>query len=647
MRPLNSDSPLKKANVLFRNGDYSSALELYLEIRNRDPHLRAIIEGNIKIAELRAQKKADSKSKVSTDGKTFVGIASIPSRHACLERTVGSLVDQVDGIGIYLDNYDAIPAWAESYGSKIKFERSQDQARDLGDAGKFFWIDGFKGYYFTCDDDLIYPHDYVARLIESIEKRKGPVAVGWHGSLVLEPFESYYDSSSRRVFSFGAARPEDTPVHILGTGCLGFHTSHLKVSLDDFKTPNMADVYFALLAQEQCIPLLVIKHEKGEIAELPSSQVVSINKHSSEGIEESRHNTKALQTALVKARRWTLNLSDKSLKIGIIGRFSTNQKGGIFKSSKLLIENLRSLGHEVEECCISDENKLNSFLEVGASFDFILAYAPDPNRPDFGSLLDKVRRLAEKGVVCAVNFSVNLQEERSGWIVKTVREINSGFSAPRVFLAAFSNSTSLIHNLKEIDPYIVVIPKTLDPGEFSGKEYCEREGIFLGDLAKLTNSSLTFGEAKKWIEQIRVKLPHVNIYALKHYHTDKKLLDYIKVMPYQKDGIAQMLGKFRLCVCLTPGATFEMIPVEAAMQGTPVIHRLMPQSLSEYISPSGIQVSTPEELGEMCLRVYEREDIWKRLSSSSGSLHNSLHIKNISASIEIGIRKAIFRSKAK
>lgn len=631
----------KKANELFRNKEYEKALAAYIDINKSSEfgEFSEFIEFNINLA----------KGKVNGQGggrcAKFAGIASIPSRSDCLQKTIDSLINQVDTIGVYFDGYLEVPSWVLKYGEKIKIARSQDQNRDLGDAGKFFWVDEFDGYYFTCDDDLIYPCDYVEKIISCIEEINKPVVVGWHGSIILSPFDNYYDAKSRRVFSFGASRPQNTPVHVLGTGCLGFNTKDIRISLSDFKTPNMADVYFAIVAQSQNIPLLVIRHAKGEIIEQEHTQVISINKISANSVKGSRHNTKELQTQLVKERSWRLNLPDRRLSIGVVGRFKTNSKGGIFKSSRLLVENLQYLGHEVREYCTSDDNDLDKLVANSGSFDFVLVYAPDPERPDFASLIDKVKAIAAKGVPCAVNFSFNLQLDRSKWIVEKVKELNAIYSKPRIFLAAFTNATQYLHSLEAIKDYVVCIPKTLDPGDFKNRDFLEREGIFLGDLAKLTDQKLTFGDSRKWIEQIRTRLPHVNIYALKHYHTDKHLLDYLKILPFEKNGLSDVLSRFRICVCLTPGATFEMIPVEAAMLGTPVVHRAMPQSLSEYISPFSVEVNTPFELGEVCLRIYEREDIWSRLSNACAASYDSLKIENISAAIEIGIRKAIFRSK--
>lgn len=644
---INND--LACANNLLRSGQYEEALNYYSRLKESKPWLSDIIDFNINLCRKKIEclvELSHFQPKIRTKG-IYVGIASIPERESALCQTIQSLINQVDYIGVYLDGYQCTPKFLESFGKKVSCIHSSEVGRDLGDAGKFLWIENHDGYYFTCDDDLIYPNDYVSRTIECINSYKSAVVVGWHGSYIMEKFHNYYDKNSRRVLTFGSQRAKNTNVHILGTGCLGFNTSSINVKLEDFKTPNMADVYFAILGQVQRVPFILIKHERGEILEIEASQSVSINKHSASNIVGSRQNTKDIQNRLVKNQSWRLFRPDRSLRITIIGRYNTHQKGGIFKSSSLLAKHLRILGHKVDEICCSDTTKLTALKSGDAQSDFILAYAPDPKRPDFGELLDVISAQANKGVVCAVNFSINKVSERSKWIKDNILLFNKDFSAPRIFVAAFTNSSSLIDSdLAAISEYIVTLPKTLDPGVSSNKNYHQRQGIFLGDLAKLVNNDLVFGDAKKWIEQIRVNLPHVDIYAVKHYNTDKVLLDYLKILPYSADGISDVLSSIRLCVCLTPGATFEMIPVEAAMLGTPVIHRSMPQSLGEYLSPVSIEVANPKELGAMCALIYEREDLWERLSESSKGLYHALHINNLSAAIEVGIRKCLTRAGA-
>lgn len=631
-------SNMKKANNLFRQKKYREALIEYVKIKTDNPIFAPIIDINIRLCK-KFINNTDCEIRLTFG--TFVGIASVPYRERNLKLTIDSLINQVDDIGVYLDNYESVPNFLDN--DRITIIRSQDYNRDLGDSGKFLWVENHHGYYFTADDDLIYPNDYIARTIDKIKFYKNKAVVGWHGGLLKTPFKDYYNAETRRVFSFSAPRPYDTPVHVLGTGCLGFNTTTIKIGINDFVQPNMADIWFAKRAQEDGVAFVVMEHKKGEIVESELSQEISINQNCIKDID-TKSNTKKIQNNVCKEISWKIHLYDTFLKIGIVGRFSTNKKGGIFKSSNILVNDLRNLGHEVKEFCISDKNQILESINGNENFDFVLVYAPDPERPDFGELIDIVKIFASKKIVCAVNFSINLNIDRSNWIYKKIIELNSPFSSPRIFIATFTNASSMIKELYGLEKYMVVFPKTLDPGESNNLDYNEREGVFFGDIAKLTNHSLTHTNSVKWIEQVRIRMPHVNIYALKHYHTDKKLQDYINIIPYS-NNLSEILSRFRISVCLTPGATFEMIPVESAMLGTPVIHRSMPQSLSEYLSPISTVVNSPAELGEMSLRIYENENIWRKLSSASASLKTSLFHKNLCASIENSIRICLLRSK--
>ncbi|QJR81528.1 glycosyltransferase [Alteromonas pelagimontana] len=634
---------LKEANSLVRQDKLLEAKKIYNKIyKSSSPTIREQIEFNLKLINKKLLNNGNHKSfsvHLSFEEPTFVGIASIPSREYALLETVKSLVKQVDKIGIFLDGYSEIPDFLKD-NKKILIKRSQDFDRKVGDAGKFFWVDEHKGFYFTCDDDLIYPNDYVARIKQKIISKREPVVVGWHGSLILCPFKNYYNKNSRRVFTFGSARPEDTPVHILGTGCVGFHTSSFNVNFCDFPTPNMADVYFAKLGQEQKVPFIVIKHEKEEIQEVPDTREVSIYQHSHSN-KDTEHNTKTTQNEVVSSIDWNVNYLKNSLDILIVGRFLINEKGGIFKSSRLLVEGLTQLGHRVSTCCLS---QIDEFDFSSKKFDFSIIYAPDPERPDFSNCIDKVQLMIRLGVVCAVNFSFNLNENRTRWIERKLTELNSPFSYPRCFFASFSNSTSALFS-EDISSMIVPFPKTISLN-LKGKErlrYSEREGIFLGDLAKLLDEKLTHGNLLPWIEELSKRLPHVNLYAIKHYHTDLDYPKNIKVIPYTKN-IENVLGNYRLCINLTPGATFEMVPLEALLSGTPVLHRRMPQSLSEYLSPVSIEINSPKELGEVCQRIYENENIWNRLSKAGSGSYEFFRIENITAALDLSIRKCLNRS---
>ena len=90
------------------------------------------------------------------------GVASIPERSENLRQTIESILPFVDELHVFLNNYPATPKYLQN--PKISVYRSQDY-HDLGDAGKFFTVGKKRGFYLAIDDDIIYPEDYVWKLV--------------------------------------------------------------------------------------------------------------------------------------------------------------------------------------------------------------------------------------------------------------------------------------------------------------------------------------------------------------------------------------------------------------------------------------------------------------------------------------------------
>ena len=570
--------------------------------------------------------------------KIFVGIAAIPSREVALKETIKSLIDQVDGLGVYLNGWNSIPDYLKN--PKIKIIRSQDNG-DIGDAGKFFWVDDHKGYYFTCDDDIVYPSGYVTGIIQKIKQYKFKAVIGWHGSVIIEPFEDYYTATSRRVFAFGSNRPDDTFVHILGTGTIGFHTSTIKVKLKDFIKPNMADVFFAELGQKQKVPFIVMKHEAKKMVSIEEVQADSINKHGINNVV-SKKNTKEFQNQLVKKINWKLFNANK-LKILMLGRFDTFTKGGIYKSNHLIKNTLEELGHEV----IAFDSQSESF-EIEQNIDVAVIYPGDPNRPDFEHAENKMHLLREKGIPICINISYNTCSSRSAEIVKKIKFYNSKKELSPVFLMTFSDIALSDLKLSDIQDFIVPLPKTIlgdTAKEDEFPSFSDREGIVLGDATKLMNRDITGGDITPWIAACKKLLPHVKLYVFKQYG-GKFNISGVETVPYIKEGFLDWTSQRRIFVCLNTITTFEMTPTEAQIVGTPVIYRPMPQSLTEYIGRSGISVTSPDEFAEMCSWLYNDQFAWEAYSNLSLKNAQTNKLENLSIGLETALRKVLFKTKS-
>ncbi len=180
-------------------------------------------------------------------------LASIPSREEQLKRVVGSLLPQVHKLRVYLNGYKDVPTWLRD--TRITVQQSEEHG-DMGDAGKFFWCEQAAGYQLVCDDDLIYPDDYALICVEAVERYARRAVIGFHGINIKQPVTSYF--KSRRIIHWSTALDHDEPVHMLGTGALAYHSSTVSVQRTAFELPNMADVWFGVLCQQQRTPMMCV-----------------------------------------------------------------------------------------------------------------------------------------------------------------------------------------------------------------------------------------------------------------------------------------------------------------------------------------------------------------------------------------------------
>jgi hypothetical protein len=177
----------------------------------------------------------------------FVGLASIPSRVESLEQVIKSLLPQVDEIGVYLNNYQDVPAFLKH--PRIRVARSQRYG-DVRDNGKFFFVEKTKAtFYATVDDDIAYPENYIAELIKHQKLLGGTQAVGVHGSIYPRPVKKLL--SNRFLFHFSHPTEALTPVDMLGTGTLLFNRRYWGLRYAEILTPGMADVWLAVAAAKR------------------------------------------------------------------------------------------------------------------------------------------------------------------------------------------------------------------------------------------------------------------------------------------------------------------------------------------------------------------------------------------------------------
>ena len=193
--------------------------------------------------------------------KVTANIATYPPRLNSLKLVVASLYDQVDEIRICFNELtrEEVPDFFKIIQGIVPYFPEEN----LTDNGKFISLDKLKKnpeIYFSCDDDLIYPPDYVEITKEAI-KQYG-IIISHHGRQLKGMGKPYY--TGHRAFPCLGKIDEDVRIDVAGTGVTAFDTRYFHPKgLANNKHQRMADIIFSLEAAKQEKRIGVIKHDYG------------------------------------------------------------------------------------------------------------------------------------------------------------------------------------------------------------------------------------------------------------------------------------------------------------------------------------------------------------------------------------------------
>ncbi len=246
--------------------------------------------------------------------RIVVSLATIPARAESCDKAIASLEAQTvqpEAILVEMNGFDREEftfreQWLEREPGGIVVARNQaDRAwvsRDRSDDAMKFCFDfsreGFAMapvWRIVCDDDLIYPPDYIERMIAAAKTLGCPVSA--HGVTLKRSFFSYY--RSREVHHCTRRVREAQQVDVLGTGALCYRSDWLDLAIEDFPLENMADTQLAVLMKKRGIPGYVVPHEAGWIKLADPNDRDTIW-HASRRRDGSAMDTGAAQTALIR-----------------------------------------------------------------------------------------------------------------------------------------------------------------------------------------------------------------------------------------------------------------------------------------------------------------------------------------------------------
>jgi len=197
---------------------------------------------------------------------TDIYIASL-WRNGHLATTINSLLlnPECGTITAVCNNYTDIQIEAirinTKYNAKVALIKG-DNLKGCDERFKFTGM-GMSKYISICDDDIIYPPNYLSVLIESVNKYN--TIVSCHGRTLKKTKAVNYYKHANRVYHCMRDVNNDVEVDILGAGACLFKRDLLPINnfYKSIKYANMGDIYISYLAKKEGLKIIVIAHKEG------------------------------------------------------------------------------------------------------------------------------------------------------------------------------------------------------------------------------------------------------------------------------------------------------------------------------------------------------------------------------------------------
>ena len=188
--------------------------------------------------------------------RKIFSMATISEREKNLEIIVPNISKQAELFYVNLVGYDKIPNILLKYeniiinrfknkGAEAKFTNYQDINND--------------DYFFTIDDDILYPDNYSDVMITNMKKYNNKAVCCVHGSNINMNQTSGFHKYNRKLYHFISELGENKQVMIPGTGTACFFKKNFQLNFEEMETFNMVDPYIGCFLHEQKILIYAIK----------------------------------------------------------------------------------------------------------------------------------------------------------------------------------------------------------------------------------------------------------------------------------------------------------------------------------------------------------------------------------------------------
>jgi len=201
-----------------------------------------------------------------------VNISTYSARKDTLPKVIDCFLNQTvkpDVIRIWVNDYKPEPIKADI---PIEFHHN---GWDLTDRGKYVWLDNIRAtgkheVFFSSDDDIAYPEDYIERTLSRMKDFPNHV-VTYHGrKLKGKGLNYYYGHEAHHCLRSG----EDALIDVGGTGVMAFDTRTFIPDIIQYPEQCMVDVLMGLECAKHNIPIMCLKRDKGWLKDYPITESI-------------------------------------------------------------------------------------------------------------------------------------------------------------------------------------------------------------------------------------------------------------------------------------------------------------------------------------------------------------------------------------
>ena len=190
--------------------------------------------------------------------RAVANIATFEGREDMLDLMLRTAAHQFDEVNVYRNNYEAV---------------------DLADNGKFRYIENYEGQdvaYFTLDDDIMYPPDYVANTIAILTRCEAPTIVTYHGRRLRGRMLNYYKDHEAYHFMRGNTTPR--LIDVPGTGVSAWLIKEF-APVGLWRSPDlcMADLLLGVEAAACDVDVLLPEFNAGWLRPIPNPRGMTIH----------------------------------------------------------------------------------------------------------------------------------------------------------------------------------------------------------------------------------------------------------------------------------------------------------------------------------------------------------------------------------